>query len=115
MARFTGYVLGLEVLLLLLQWIFRKSGAPGAAAALQGWVSFVGLALWILLLFLVLRWFRNHVMWSVRNRLIVTYLFIGGVPVTLAITLAVGTGLLGVEHLSTFLAVSEIHAQEQRL
>jgi sigma-B regulation protein RsbU (phosphoserine phosphatase) len=115
MARFTGYVFGLEILLLFLQWIFRKAGATTIAAGLQGWVSFVGLALWVLLLFLVLRWFRNHVMWSVRNRLIVTYLFIGGVPVTLAITLAIGTGILGVEHLATFLAVSEIHAQEQRL
>lgn len=114
-ARFTGYVLGLEVLLLLLQWIFKKAGAAGTAASLQGWITFVGLTFWILLLFLALRWFRNHVMWSVRNRLIVTYLFIGGVPVTLAITLALGTGLLGVEDLATFLAVTEIHAQEQRL
>jgi phosphoserine phosphatase RsbU/P len=114
-ARFTGYVLVLEVILLLLQWIVRKAGALGTAAALQGWVSFVGLTLWILLIFLALRWFRNHVMWSVRNRLIVTYLFIGGVPVFLALTLALGTGYLGVEHLATFLAVSEIRAQEQRL
>jgi phosphoserine phosphatase RsbU/P len=115
MARFTGYVLGLEVLLFVLQWIFKKAGAEGTASGLQGWVSFVGLALWILLLFLALRWFRNHVMWSVRNRLIVTYLFIGGVPVALALTLALGTSYLGVEHLSTYLAVSEIQANEERL
>lgn len=115
MARFTAYLAGLEILLLLLKWIFTRAGATGSAAALQGWVSFAGLILWVLALFLALRWFRNHVMWSVRNRLIVTYLFIGGVPVALAVTLAVGTGYLGVEHLATFLAVSEIRAQEQRL
>ena len=115
MARFTWYVLGLEVLLMLLQWIFTKAGALGPADALQGWVTFVGFLLWVLIIFLVLRWFRSHVMWSVRNRLIVTYLFIGGVPVTLAVILAVGTAYLAVEHLATFLAVSEIRAQEQRL
>jgi phosphoserine phosphatase RsbU/P len=115
MARLTGYVLGLELLLLLLQWSFRRAGALQSAARLQGWITFVGLILWALVLFLAVRWFRNHVMWSVRNRLIVTYLFIGGVPVALAVTLALGTGYLGVEHLATFLAVSEIRAQEQRL
>jgi phosphoserine phosphatase RsbU/P len=115
MARFTWYVLGLEVLLLLLQWIFKKTGATATAAGLQGWVTFVGLTFWILLLFVALRWFRNHVMWSVRNRLIVTYLFIGGVPVVLALTLAFGTTYLGIEHLATYLAVSEVQAQEERL
>ncbi|MFI5106783.1 MAG: sensor histidine kinase, partial [Terriglobales bacterium] len=54
-------------------------------------------------------------MWSVRNRLIVTYLFIGGVPVTLAVVLALGTGYIVIEHLATSLAVSEINAQQQRL
>jgi sigma-B regulation protein RsbU (phosphoserine phosphatase) len=54
-------------------------------------------------------------MWSVRNRLIVTYLFIGGVPVTLALVLALGTGLVATEHLATFLATAEMRSQEQRL
>ena len=39
----------------------------------------------------------------------------GAVPVTLALALAAGSGYLVVEHLATFLAVSEIQAQEQRL
>ena len=69
----------------------------------------------MLLFFLSLRWFRDHVMWSVRNRLIVTYLFIGALPVGLMAAMALGSGYLVLQHLATFLTVSEIRGQEQRL
>src|SRR5262249_28388326 len=105
----------MQLLLLALEWIFKLAGATRIADPLNGWTTFVGYVLAALLIFLALRWFRNHVMWSVRNRLIVTYLFIGGVPVTLAMAMALGIGYLATEHLATFLAVSEIREQEQRL
>src|SRR5262245_60678326 len=115
MARFTAYVAGIELVLLALERGFKLAGATRIANPLQGWTTFLGYLLACLLAFLILRWFRSHVMWSVRNRLIVTYLFIGGVPVTLAVIMALGIGYLAVEHLATFLAVSEIRDQEQRL
>ena len=65
----------------------------------------------MLLLFLALRWFRIHVMWSVRNRLIVTYLFIGALPVGLMAAMAMGSGYVVLQHLATFLTVSEIRGQ----
>jgi sigma-B regulation protein RsbU (phosphoserine phosphatase) len=115
MARFAAYVAGIELVLLALKWIFRLTGAARIASPLDRWTTVLGYVLFFLLVFLALRWFRNHVMWSVRNRLLVTYLFIGGVPVTLAVLMALGTGYLTVEHLATFLAVSSIREQEQRL
>ena len=54
-------------------------------------------------------------MWSVRNRLIVTYLFIGGVPVTLAVAIALLSGYLVLGDLAIFSAVSEIKAEANRL
>ena len=54
-------------------------------------------------------------MWSVRNRLIVTYLFIGGVPVTLAVAIALVSGSLVLANLATFIAVSEIKVEANRL
>jgi len=54
-------------------------------------------------------------MWSVRNRLIVTYLFIGGVPVTLAVAIALLSGYLVLGDLAVFSAVSEIKAEANRL
>ena len=115
MALATVYLAGTEIALLLLQWVFNLTNAPSAAAALAGWTSFLGWVVSILLFFLALRWFRSHVMWSVRNRLLVTYLFIGALPVGLMGTMALGSGYLVLQHLATFLTVSEIRGQEQRL
>lgn len=115
LARFTLYLAGIELLLLAIGWVLRLAKAPDAATSLSGWTGFLGFVLAVLFVFLALRWFRNHIMWSVRNRLIVTYLFIGGVPVTLALAMALGGAYLTLEQLATFFTVSEIHANEQRL
>ena len=74
-ARFTLYVAGMFLLLYGLEWPFKRAGATSIAESLRGWTGFLGFFLTLLVVFLALRWFRNHVMWSVRNRLIVTYLF----------------------------------------
>ena len=105
----------IELLFILIAAVTRKAGAASTADSIDDWTSLLGFFLSILAIILAIRWFRSHVLWSVRNRLLVTYLFVGAVPVTLALALAVGSGYLVVEHLATFLAVSEIQAQEQRL
>lgn len=110
-----AYLAGIEAVLLLLKWLLRLSGAPGAASALGGWTTFLGWATFLLLFVLALRWLRDNVMWSVRNRLIVTYLFIGGVPVTLAVAIALLSGYLVLGDLAIFSAVSEIKAEANRL
>jgi sigma-B regulation protein RsbU (phosphoserine phosphatase) len=109
------YLAGTEAVLLVLQGLLRLVSLPGAADAVAGWTVFLG---WILAMFLLvrgLRWLRDHVMWSVRNRLIVTYLFIGGVPVTLAVAIGLLSGYLVLGDLAVFSAVSEIKAEASRL
>jgi sigma-B regulation protein RsbU (phosphoserine phosphatase) len=114
-ARFTGYLAAAETSLLILKAIFNMAGWKAAASFLAAFTGPLGVLLAILVIWLSIRWFRSHVMWSVRNRLIVTYLFIGGVPVALALAMSLVGGYLVLEHLATFMAFSEIHAQEQRL
>ena len=114
-ARFTGYLAAVEISLLILKAIFNLAGWKSAASFLAAFTGPLGFLLAILVIWLSIRWFRSHVMWSVRNRLIVTYLFIGGVPVALALAMSLVGGYLVLEHLATFMAFSEIHAQEQRL
>jgi sigma-B regulation protein RsbU (phosphoserine phosphatase) len=115
LARFTLYLAAIELFFFALKWLLHLVKLSNAAEPLSGWTGFIGFVLTVLAVFLGLRWFRSRVMWSVRNRLIVTYLFIGGVPVTLALALAIGGGYLMLEQLATFFAVSEINASEQRL
>ena len=115
LAYFTLYTAAMEAVLLLLQRLLRVVEANRAADSLTGWTIFLGWVLGILLVILTFRWFRSYVLWSVRSRLIVTYLFIGGVPVILFAAMVMLLGYLAVEHLATFVAVSEIRAQEQSL
>jgi sigma-B regulation protein RsbU (phosphoserine phosphatase) len=115
LARFTLYLAGIDALLLFTEWILRLARLPNAASPLGGWTGFISFVLAALVIFLGIRWFRRHLMWSLRNRLIVTYLFIGGVPVTLAMAMAIGGGYLMLEQLATFFTVSEIGRFEERL
>ena len=109
------YLAGTEAVLLVLRGLLRLVSLSRAADALAGWTVFLG---WILAIFLLvrgLRWLRDHVMWSVRNRLIVTYLFIGGVPVTLAVAIGLLSGYLVLGDLAVFSAVSELKAEASHL
>lgn len=115
LAIVTAYFVGIEVILFLLEALFKLFRMAGAADFISQWTGFLGLISCVLLLILSLRWFRKNVMWSVRNQLIVTYLFIGALPVGLMALMALGSGYLVVQHLATFLTVSEIREQEQRL
>lgn len=115
LALATLYLAGMTALLLSLKWLLKVANAPRAADAIGGWTTFLGWTVSLLLLWLALRWLRDNVMWSVRNRLIVTYLFIGGVPVTLAVAIALLAGYLVLGDLAIFSTVSEIKAEASRL
>jgi sigma-B regulation protein RsbU (phosphoserine phosphatase) len=115
LGRFTLYLVAIELLLSALRWIFRLFGATSVVESLRQWTGFLGFILTILLIFLGLRWFRNHVMWSVRNRLIVTYLFIGGVPIALLLLLALISTYFLAGRFSTYLVDSAFRIQAERL
>src|SRR5205807_3839143 len=115
MAWFAVYLGAIDLLLLVLKTLLNFFGAISAASSLEGWAGLLGLVLCVLMAFLGLRWFRNRVMWRLRNRLIVTYLFIGGVPLFLVILLGLMSGYFFTGQFATFLAVSEMQAQLRRL
>jgi sigma-B regulation protein RsbU (phosphoserine phosphatase) len=109
LALATLYLAGIEALLLVLLWLLKLAGAKTVADTLGEWTTLLAWVGSVLLLLLAMRWFRVHVMWSVRNRLIVTYLFIGALPVALAVSVSLVSGYLVLRDLATFVAVSEIN------
>lgn len=115
LALFTAYLAAIEFALILLKWLLPVLGARAAAETLGSWAGFLALVLSVVLLFLALRWFRTHVMWSVRNRLIVTYLFIGGVPVTLVLLMVLISAYFLTGQFAASLPVSSIQAELKRL
>src|SRR5215469_762831 len=86
-ARIAWYLLGIDIVLFALQrvlGIFRLAYAQ----ALGGWVSALSFAAIGLFVFLGFRWLSSKLLWRLRNRLIVTYVFIGVIPLILLVCLA---------------------------
>src|SRR5438309_3426136 len=80
LAKFTLYLLGVDVFLMAYRWVLSLMKRP---AGVDDWISFLAYVVVCLGAILFIRWFRNRLMWALRNRLIVTYMFIGVIPVVL--------------------------------
>lgn len=103
-------------------WLFAASVRYGIYAATgadkaAGLGALIGVARFGSLLFLsiiFLRWVRNRFLWKLRNRLIVTYFFIGVIPAALLITIFVLSGTLFLNQYATsqarYLLESELKA-----
>lgn len=115
LARLTMYLAGVEIFLYLTRHAFLLFKWQYGADTLRGWIGSVGFVFLVLLAVLALRWVRRKLMWSLRNRLIVTYIFIGVIPVILLLAIAVATGFLFTGQFATFLATSDIHSRLENL
>ena len=72
--------------------------------------------MWVIFSCIILyRWLVNHVLWKVRNRLVVTYLLMGLTPVVLFVTLAGIAGYVFSGQFATFAATSELETTLGRL
>ena len=84
-----------------------------------GWYSATfTFVLWFLGAVLVLlgyRWMRHNLMWRLRNRLVVTYVFIGVIPVVLLVAMAGIAGYLFAGQFATFVVTSDISSELKSL
>ncbi len=94
-----------------LRLIFRS--APGGF--LSGWATFISLVFITCALLLGLRWIRQKFMWRLRNRLIVTYVFIGVIPVLLLLVMVFVAGYLFAGQFATYVATSDLQSELQHL
>jgi sigma-B regulation protein RsbU (phosphoserine phosphatase) len=79
------------------------------------WMVFV-VPVWVVFSCIILyRWLVNHVLWKVRNRLVVTYLLMGLTPVVLFVTLAGIAAYVFSGQFATFAATSELDTTLGRL
>jgi phosphoserine phosphatase RsbU/P len=101
------YVLALDLLLVGLQGLTRGV-SPATSSSLGGWVTFLsGLAI-VLLAIAGYRWLRAKLLWRLRNRLIVTYVFIGVIPVFLLVVISLITLYLLSWQFASFVVTSDI-------
>jgi sigma-B regulation protein RsbU (phosphoserine phosphatase) len=114
MARLACYIAGLALVLFGLQKLLGLF-SPTAGEHLGGWVSFLTFLAAVLFFVLAFRWIKRRILWRLRNRLIVTYVFIGVIPAVLL----VGMGLITLYGLggqfAVFVVTSEINTQLRSL
>lgn len=115
LARFTVWVLGLYVLSQILATVFSHVLSQVAALKWSGifssWASLFEFVAICSGTWLLIRWVRNKLLWRLRNRLIVTYVFIGVIPVVLILTMAVIAGYILGNQLTTMLVHRDLQAE----
>ena len=113
MARLACYLAGLAIVLFALEKLLGLFSTWGQH--LGGWVSFLTFLACVLFFILAFRWVKRRILWRLRNRLIVTYMFIGVIPAVLLIAMGIITlyGLGG--QFAVFVVTSEKDAQLRSL
>jgi sigma-B regulation protein RsbU (phosphoserine phosphatase) len=114
MARAAWYSLGLAGVLFVLARMLRWL-APAWGSSIGWWVKFLVFDAAMLFAIVAFRWLKKKLLWRLRNRLIVTYVFIGVIPVVLLIALAFITLYLFAGQFASFVVTSEINSQLRRL
>src|SRR5579863_1070808 len=109
-ARGACYSLGLAIGLFALEMLL-KLFAPRWSDSLGGWVKFLVFDAAVLFSIVTFRGLRRKVLWRLRNRLIVTYVFIGVIPTVLLVVMAVITIYLFAGQFASFVVTSEIDTQ----
>jgi sigma-B regulation protein RsbU (phosphoserine phosphatase) len=113
-ARGACYSLGLAVGLFVLQMLLNLV-APAASDSLGGWVKFLVFDAALLFSILAFRALKRKLLWRLRNRLIVTYVFIGVIPAVLLVAMAFITIYLFAGQFASFVVTSEINSQLRSL
>src|SRR5215472_8145410 len=113
LARFTIWVAGLYIASELLALVIPATSKW--AGIFAGWAAFFEFVLIFCAFLLLLRWVRRKLLWRLRNRLIVTYVFIGVIPVVLILTMFAISGWLLGNQLTTLLVHRDLLNEVQNL
>jgi len=114
LGRLTTYILGLDIFLYLVRRLLRLFG-PQGGPSLEGWIDFLTFIAAILLFLLFVRWLRNDLMWRLRNRLIVTYVFMAVVPILLLVAMAAIASYIFAGQFATFIVTGDIKSELKSL
>src|SRR6266568_5220072 len=114
LAFVTLYILALDILLFIIQkltGIFHGSFAD----YLGGWIIFLTFVVIVSGCVLGARWASSRLLWRLRNRLIVTYVFIGVIPLILLTLLGGLAFYLFSGQFATFIVTSRLDSELKSL
>jgi sigma-B regulation protein RsbU (phosphoserine phosphatase) len=99
----------LDVVALVVLLAGGTASAVDVRSAVLSFVKFLAVVSGAYLIFRVVAWGRGRLLWSLRNRLIVAYLFMAAVPVLLIITFMVLAGQFLYSQLGAYLLYEDLH------
>lgn len=114
LALIAWYVFALDVLLFVLRKVFALFGLSWGEG-LGGWIVFFGLTSLALFIIMALRWTKAKLLWRLRNRLIVTYVFIGVIPILLLAALGFGCFYLFAGQFATYIVTNGLTSELGKL
>ncbi len=82
---------------------------------LSVWAAIITYIFVVCLLLRGMRWARQHLMWRLRNRLIVTYVFIGVIPIVLLVAMVLLAAYLFAGQFATYVALADLDTELQHL
>src|SRR6266568_2591453 len=86
-----------------------------ASGGVFSFLKYLAVLAGIYLFIRFLGWWRNRLLWSLRNRLIVGYLFIALVPILLIVTLVFLVGRILYSQLGAYLLYEDIHRRVEMI
>ncbi len=109
LARIAFFILALDVAIYIVGRFVRLFGRSGST--LGDWVTLLTFVSAILFCWLGIRVLREKLLWRLRNRLIVTYVFIGVIPLVLLVTLSATAFYLFAGQFATFIVTSGVQSE----
>jgi sigma-B regulation protein RsbU (phosphoserine phosphatase) len=114
LALITLYLLALDLLLFAVQKLAALiRGSYGDY--LRGWIIFLSIIVIVLLSVLAARWLSSRLLWRLRNRLVVTYIFIGVMPLILLTFLAGLTFYLFAGQFAAYILTTRLDSELRKL
>jgi sigma-B regulation protein RsbU (phosphoserine phosphatase) len=87
----------------------------GSGSKGRGWATFIALVFAFCASLLIFRWVRRHLLWRLRHRLIVTYIFIGVIPIVLLFLMVGVASYLLAGQFATYIAISDLQSELHHL
>jgi sigma-B regulation protein RsbU (phosphoserine phosphatase) len=115
LARFTATLALVDFFIFVVAAVARNVGGARLAQYLGGWIGFLNVIVVAGLVMLAYRSVRARILWRLRNRLIVTYVFVGVIPVLLLVAMAGIAGYLLAGQFATFVATGDLRGEVARL
>ena len=104
------YLVALDILLFAVEKV-AQAFHKASGIYLVPWIVCVSLLVIVLFFVMAARRLSSRLLWSLRNRLIVTYIFIGVIPVVLLLSLTLGTLHLLAGQVATYILTSRLESE----